>query len=162
MQFTQEQQFRGGIGGAYMHLCFFFLPNRHKRRVSTHWEVKALGLFLEVEFWALVDCHCSLIFIAHGFLGFFSLPINFFIAERCACWAATMMQPNTNRLYQVWMSAWLNISDQILSVTDLCKSPVSYWWPTASCCSSRESCELLNQHCFDTPMYTRIKKHLKM
>jgi len=27
--------------------------------------------------------------------------------------------------------------------------PVSYWWPTASCCSSSESCELLNQHCFD-------------
>jgi len=25
------------------------------------------------------------------------------------------------------------------------KSPVSYWWPTASCCSSRESCELLKQ-----------------
>ena len=31
------------------------------------------------------------------------------------------------------------------TVTGLCKSPASYWWPTASCCSSTQSCELLKQ-----------------
>ena len=43
-------------------------------------------------------------------------------------------------------SAW---KLQIQSVTDLCKSPRSYWYPTASCCCSRECCELLQQHCCD-------------
>jgi len=38
---------------------------------------------------------------------------------------------------------------QIWPVTDLYTSSVSYWWPTTSCCSSRESCELLKQHSFD-------------
>ena len=64
--------------------------------------------------------------------------------------ATTMMQPNTivcvNERVAILFSVW---KLQIQPVTDLCKSPVSYWWPTASCCSSRESCELLKLHSFD-------------
>ena len=45
---------------------------------------------------------------------------------------------------------------QLRPVTKLCKSSIGYWWPTASCCSSRESCELLKQHRLDKPVYVIV------
>ena len=60
------------------------------------------------------------------------IACRFFIAWRCARWATTLiMRPNAMlcvneheaKLFSVWKL-------QMQPVTDLCKSPVSYWWPT--------------------------------
>ena len=65
-----------------------------------------------------------------------------------------MMWPNAivcvNECVTKLLAVW---KLQIWPVTDLCKSPVNYWWPTDSCFSS---CELLKQHYLIKPVYVSI------
>ena len=103
--------------------------------------------------------NCAETHLGGGVLSAFAFPW-IAIACRSQLWhhirmrvmATTMMRPKASAIACVnervakLFSAW---KLQIQLVTGLYMSPVSYWWPTASCCSSRESCELLKQHCFD-------------
>ena len=118
--------------------------------VVMHWLKRTIivqKLSLVVEFWALLSSRwlplligsCDVTYVAMHALGHNNDAANAIVHVN-ECMA---------QLFSVWKL-------QIQPVTNLRKSPVSYWWPTASCCSSRESCELLKQHCFDKSVYVSI------
>ena len=99
-------------------------------------------LTLVVEFWALclpADCHC--------------LSIAVVMSCTCMCWATTMMWPKAiacmnehyflSESFRYRQCSWVGHQ---YSLQDSCKESCKlYWWPTASCCSSWDSCEQLKQ-----------------